>query len=86
MGGEATAWGRLRLLHLEALGGRERRPGAEVSCDDVEASMIDATTAPYGMLILRVCFGMMFIAHALFKATVFDFLDGVMDDDFPPFE
>ena len=24
--------------------------------------------------------------HALTKAAVFDFLDGVMDDDFPPFE
>jgi len=26
------------------------------------------------------------IPHALTKAAVFDFLDGVMDDDFPPFE
>lgn len=26
------------------------------------------------------------IPHASLKATVFDFLDGVMDDDFPPFE
>ena len=26
------------------------------------------------------------IPHALTKAAVFDFLDGLMDDDFPPFE
>jgi putative oxidoreductase len=27
--------------------------------------MIDAATAPYGMLILRICFGIMFIAHCM---------------------
>ena len=27
--------------------------------------MIDATTAPYGMLVLRLCFGVMFIAHCI---------------------
>lgn len=26
------------------------------------------------------------IPHASLKATVFDFIDGVLDDDFPPFE
>ena len=26
------------------------------------------------------------IPHALTKAAVFDFLDGMMDDDFPEFE
>ena len=26
------------------------------------------------------------IPHALTKAAVFDFLDGMLDDDFPPFE
>ena len=26
------------------------------------------------------------IPHALTKAAVFDFLDGLLDDDFPPFE
>jgi len=26
------------------------------------------------------------IPHASFKATVFDFIDGLLDDDFPPFE
>lgn len=32
--------------------------------------MIDATTAPYGMLILRLCFGAMFVAHALFNGLL----------------
>jgi hypothetical protein len=26
------------------------------------------------------------IPHALTQAAVFDFLDGLLDDDFPPFE
>ena len=29
--------------------------------------MIDALTAPYGVLLLRWCLGAMFIAHALYK-------------------
>lgn len=33
--------------------------------------MIDAATAPYGVLLLRLCLGAMFIAHALLKWRVF---------------
>jgi putative oxidoreductase len=33
--------------------------------------MIDATTAPYAILLLRWCLGAMFIAHALLKVRVF---------------
>lgn len=33
--------------------------------------MIDARTAPFGVLLLRVCAGALFIAHALVKALVF---------------
>ena len=33
--------------------------------------MIDLATAPYAALILRVCLGVMFIAHALLKWLVF---------------
>ena len=33
--------------------------------------MIDARTAPYGVLLLRVSSGALFIAHALVKALVF---------------
>ena len=32
--------------------------------------MIDALTAPYGVLLLRWCLGAMFIAHALYKWRV----------------
>jgi putative oxidoreductase len=32
--------------------------------------MIDALTAPYGVLLLRGCLGTMFIAHALYKWRV----------------
>ena len=33
--------------------------------------MIDAVTAPYAILLLRLCLGAMFIAHALLKWRVF---------------
>lgn len=33
--------------------------------------MIDASTAPYAALLLRLCLGAMFIAHALLKWRVF---------------
>jgi len=33
--------------------------------------MIDAATAPYAALLLRLCLGAMFIAHALLKWRVF---------------
>ena len=33
--------------------------------------MIDAVTAPYAALILRVCLGIMFVAHAMLKVRVF---------------
>jgi putative oxidoreductase len=33
--------------------------------------MIDARLAPYGLLVLRVAFGTIFIAHALLKYIVF---------------
>ena len=33
--------------------------------------MLDATTAPYGVLLLRVCLAAMFTAHALLKWRVF---------------
>jgi putative oxidoreductase len=33
--------------------------------------MIDLTTAPYAALLLRLCLGAMFIAHAMLKVRVF---------------
>jgi putative oxidoreductase len=33
--------------------------------------MIDVITAPYGALILRLCLGVMFIAHAMLKLRVY---------------
>ena len=33
--------------------------------------MIDTGTAPYGVLLLRLCLGAMFIAHAMLKWRVF---------------
>lgn len=33
--------------------------------------MIDVVTAPYAALILRVCLGIMFVAHAMLKVRVF---------------
>lgn len=33
--------------------------------------MIDTTTAPYAILLLRLCLGLMFIAHAMLKVRVF---------------
>lgn len=33
--------------------------------------MIDSHTAPYGILLLRLCLGAMFIAHAMLKVRVF---------------
>jgi putative oxidoreductase len=39
--------------------------------------MIDALTAPYGVLLLRWCLGAMFIAHALYKWWV-DTIPGVI--------
>lgn len=33
--------------------------------------MIDAVTAPYAVLLLRLCLGAMFIAHAMLKWRVF---------------
>lgn len=33
--------------------------------------MIDTSTAPYAVLLLRWCLGVMFIAHALLKVRVF---------------
>jgi putative oxidoreductase len=33
--------------------------------------MIDSITAPYGALILRVCLGIMFFAHAMLKIRVY---------------
>jgi putative oxidoreductase len=33
--------------------------------------MIDSRTAPYGLFVLRVALGVMFIAHALLKYVVF---------------
>jgi putative oxidoreductase len=39
--------------------------------------MIDALTAPYGVLLLRWCLGAMFIAYALYKWRV-DTIPGVM--------
>ncbi|HEV2593781.1 MAG TPA: DoxX family protein [Sphingomicrobium sp.] len=34
-------------------------------------TMIDSITAPYGALILRVCLGIMFFAHAMLKIRVY---------------
>ena len=36
--------------------------------------MIDVMTAPYGALILRLCLGVMFIAHAMLKLRVYKIL------------
>ena len=33
--------------------------------------MIEAATAPYGILLLRLCLGAMFIAHSMLKIRVF---------------
>ena len=33
--------------------------------------MIDTSTAPIGILLLRLCLGAMFIAHAMLKVNVF---------------
>lgn len=33
--------------------------------------MIDSATAPYAILLLRLCLGAMFIAHAMLKVRVF---------------
>ena len=33
--------------------------------------MLDPATAPYGALILRLCLGIMFIAHAMLKVRVY---------------
>jgi putative oxidoreductase len=37
----------------------------------MEAPMIDSRTAPYGLFVLRVALGAMFVAHALLKYFVF---------------
>lgn len=34
-------------------------------------TMIDSITAPYGALILRLCLGIMFFAHAMLKIQVY---------------
>ena|SRR6185437_10226030 len=34
-------------------------------------TMIDSITAPYGALVLRVCLGIMFFAHAMLKIRVY---------------
>jgi len=34
-------------------------------------TMIDPTTAPYGTFLLRLCLGVMFIAHAMLKVQVY---------------
>lgn len=34
-------------------------------------TMIDSITAPYGALILRLCLGIMFFAHAMLKIRVY---------------
>jgi pimeloyl-ACP methyl ester carboxylesterase len=42
---------------------------------------------PYGRgVTLRGCHHFSAIPHASLKATVFDFLDGALEDDFPAFE
>lgn len=46
-----------------------------------------ARTFPHGKgVTLRGCDHFSAIPHAALKATVFDFLDGLLEDDFPPFE
>jgi len=37
----------------------------------LEGSHVDPVTAPYAALILRLCLGVMFIAHATLKWRVF---------------
>jgi pimeloyl-ACP methyl ester carboxylesterase len=46
-----------------------------------------ARVFPHGRgVVLPGCDHFSAIPHAAFKATVLDFLDGLLDDDFPPFE
>ena len=46
-----------------------------------------ATVFPHGHAVsVAGCDHFSAIPHALTKAAVFDFLDGLLDDDFPPFE
>lgn len=56
--------------------------------DDLAGDPEDlARVFPYGKGVsLRGCDHFSAIPHASLKATVFDFLDGVLDDDFPAFE
>jgi putative oxidoreductase len=42
-----------------------------------KTDMIDVLTAPYGVLLLRWCLGVMFLAHALYKWRV-DTIPGVV--------
>jgi putative oxidoreductase len=46
-----------------------RAAGTNVSSP--RTPMMDFATAPYGALILRLCLGIMFIAHAMLKIRVF---------------
>lgn len=56
--------------------------------DDLAGDPEDlARLFPYGKGVsLPGCDHFSAIPHAALKATVFDFLDGLLDDDFPPFE
>ena len=70
--------GRIRMPVLVVAGQRDDLAG------DPEAL---ARVFPLGKgVILPGCDHFSAIPHASLKATVFDFLDGVLDDDFPAFE
>ena len=46
-------------------------PSRKYEASSRGTNMIDLVTAPYAALILRVCLGVMFIAHAMLKWRVF---------------
>jgi pimeloyl-ACP methyl ester carboxylesterase len=75
---DRDALGRLPMPVLVAAGQRDDLAG------DPEAL---ARIFPHGKGVsLPGCDHFSAIPHASLKATVFDFIDGVLDDDFPPFE
>ncbi|MBI1199616.1 MAG: alpha/beta fold hydrolase [Phenylobacterium sp.] len=75
---DRAAMGRLPMPVLVVAGARDDLAG------DPEPL---AQVFPYGKAVsLPGCDHFSAIPHASLKATVFDFLDGLLDDDFPPFE
>lgn len=75
---DRTALGSLPMPVLVVAGARD-----ELAGDPEELARL----FPHGKGVsLPGCDHFSAIPHASLKATVFDFLDGLLDDDFPPFE